>query len=62
MTSREEAERLLSSLNEDDLVEIGADGTVYAVGKAPRANAGKPIAGISDQQGEYSRIGSWIFV
>ncbi|MCX5204124.1 hypothetical protein OG897_22065 [Streptomyces sp. NBC_00237] len=52
MTSREEAERILSSANDDDLIEIGADGTVYVVGSAPSA-AGKRIPGISDPKGEY---------
>ncbi len=53
MTTRDEAERLLSSLSDDDLVEIDSNGNVYAVGKAPQLGAGKPIAGISDQKGEY---------
>lgn len=53
MTTREEAERLLSSLNEDDLVEIGPDGQLYSPGKSPVAREQKPIAGILDQKGEY---------
>jgi hypothetical protein len=55
VTSRTEAERLLSSLSDDDLVEVGSDGNIYAVGKSPAAFLGnKPIAGISDQKGEYT--------
>ncbi|MEV4806317.1 hypothetical protein AB0K18_40515 [Nonomuraea sp. NPDC049421] len=53
MTTREEAERLLSSLNDSDLVEIDARGNVYASGAAPQPNQGKLIPGISDQKGEY---------
>jgi len=61
MTSREEAERLLSSLSDEDLVEIDSKGNIYAVGKAPTAKAGKSIAGISDQKGEYEEGRPWIF-
>lgn len=60
MTTREEAERLLSSLSDDDLVEIDSDGNVYQVGKAPAAMTGKSIAGISDQKGEYGDGDPWI--
>ncbi len=55
MTSRDEAERLLSSLGDADLVEIDSSGNIHAVGKAPAVGAGKSIAGISDQKGEYGR-------
>ena len=53
VTSREEAERLLSSLREEDLVEIGPGGEVYEPGKGPEVKGGKPVPGISDQKGEY---------
>lgn len=59
MTSREEAERLLSSLDDGDLVEIDSNGNIYAVGNAPAAASGKSIAGISDQKGEYGRGDTW---
>lgn len=59
MTSRDEAERLLSSLSDEDLVEIDSKGNIYAVGKAPSAQTGKSIAGISDQKGEYEEGRSW---
>jgi hypothetical protein len=60
MTSRDEAERLLSSLSDEDLVEIDSNGNIYAAGKAPAAGHGKSIAGISDQKGEYGRVARWI--
>jgi len=53
MTTREEAERLLSGLSDGDLVEIDSDGNVHHAGQAPAVAAGKSIAGISDQKGEY---------
>ncbi|MGI5502353.1 hypothetical protein [Lentzea sp. CA-135723] len=59
MTSREEAERLLSSLGDEDLVEIDSNGKIYAVGKSPAAAPGKSIAGISDQRGEYRKADQW---
>lgn len=52
MTTREEAERLLSTLSDDDIVEIDSNGNIYKAGTAPKA-LGKSIAGISDQKGEY---------
>lgn len=59
MTGREEAERLLSSLSDDDLVEIDSNGNIYAVGQAPTARTGKSIPGISDQKGEYEEGSRW---
>jgi len=59
VTSREEAERLLSTMHDDELVEIDSSGVIYPVGKAPAARAGKPIAGISDQKGEYRGRQQW---
>ena len=57
MTTRAEAERLLSALGDDDLVEISSNGEVYAVGRSPAAiSGGKPIPGISDQKGEYHSL------
>ncbi len=53
MTSRAEAERLLSTLADRDLVEVDADGNIYSAGEAPPVLPGKAIAGISDQKGEY---------
>lgn len=60
MTSREEAEHILSTLNENDLVEIDSRGNIHAIGEAPQATAGKPIAGITDQKGEYTDWLLWI--
>ena len=59
VTSREDAERLLSTMHDDELVEIDSNGVIYAVGNAPAARAGKPIAGISDQKGEYGGRQQW---
>jgi hypothetical protein len=56
MTSRAEAEQLLSSLSDNDLVEVGEDGNIYAAGNSPAAFINKPIVGISDQKGEYSGL------
>ncbi|MER5200232.1 hypothetical protein ACWD3J_28260 [Streptomyces sp. NPDC002755] len=57
MTSRAEAEQLLSSLGDNDLVEVGEDGNIYAAGRSPAGFINKPIVGIADQKGEYSRTG-----
>jgi hypothetical protein len=59
VTSREEAERLLSTLHDDELVEIDGNGGIHAVGQAPAVRVGKPIAGISDQKGEYCGRHQW---
>lgn len=59
MTPREEAERLLSSVPDSQLVEIDDEGKLYAPGTAPVVQQGKPIAGISDQRGEYLDAPSW---
>lgn len=46
-------------MHDDELVEIDSSGVIYPVGKAPAARAGKPIAGISDQKGEYRGRQQW---
>jgi hypothetical protein len=60
VTTREEAEKLLSSVPDDHLVEIDGNGMIYPVGKAPAAKEGKPVIGISDQKGEYLGGRLWI--
>jgi hypothetical protein len=55
MTTRDEAERLLSTLNDDDIVEIDEDGRPHKVGTTASVQPGKPVAGISDAKGEYDR-------
>ena len=54
MTTRDEAKRLLSRLNDDDIVEIDSQGRIHAPGTSPLLPQGKPIAGISDAKGEYA--------
>ncbi|MFC0533284.1 hypothetical protein [Phytohabitans kaempferiae] len=56
MTSREEAERLLKSIGEDDIVEIDEEGRPRQTGTSMAAPREKPVAGISDSKGEYSRL------
>jgi len=52
MARKDEVELLLSG-DDDEIVEIGPDGQIYRYGTSPKALKGKPIAGISDQKGEY---------
>lgn len=52
MTTRSEAERLLSLQHDDQMVEIDADGRIYDLGQAPDVRGAKPTT-IRDQKGEY---------
>ena len=55
MASRDEVERLLSSFEDDDLLEIDSDGRIHRVGQVPGAQ-------ISRQAGDASQAVELAFV